>query len=166
MKTKLALFVSSLFLFVSCNQKVEAPKAAEVKDLYTIEVPGNLAELKDLYDGADLQYGNTFKQVYLVTKHDLKTEGSTFDDYVTKAKATYEKRPDYTVLSDTNIEVNGLSGKILQLTMAQEKEIMFMIQAIIEGKKANYQIITWTTAQNKDAQTQNMTDIISTFKEK
>ncbi|MDR2224315.1 MAG: hypothetical protein LBE34_16510 [Flavobacteriaceae bacterium] len=166
MKTKLALFFGSIFLLISCNQKVEPPKTVDVADLYSMEIPGNLAEMKDLYDGADLQYGNTFTQIYLVAKHDAKTEGTSFDSYVAQAKATYENRTDYTVEKEDNIAINGLKGKIYELSMAQEKEMMFMIQAVVEGKKANYQIIAWTTAQNKATQTKNLMDIISTFKEK
>jgi hypothetical protein len=121
--------------------------------------------MEDLYEGADLQYGNTFLQTYLVVKDDPKETNMDFNTYVAKAKATYEKRPEYEVLKEDNVKINGLNGKLFELKMNQGKAVMFMIQTIIEGKKANYQIISWTTEKNKDWQGTEMMNAISTFKE-
>jgi hypothetical protein len=165
MKTNFFSVCLILFLTVSCNQKVQPPQTVDVKDLYSIEIPGNLAKMEDLYEGADLQYGNTFLQTYLVVKDDPKETNMDFNTYVAKAKATYEKRPEYEVLKEDNVKINGLNGKLFELKMNQGKAVMFMIQTIIEGKKANYQIISWTTEKNKYWQGTEMMNAISTFKE-
>lgn len=165
MKTNFFSICLLLFFIVSCNQKVQPPQTVDVKDLYSIEIPGNLAEMKDLYEGADLQYGNTFLQTYLVIKDDLKDSDIDFNTYVTTAKAMYEKRDGYEVLKEDTVQINGLNGKIFELKMVQGKDPMFMIQTVIEGKKANYQIISWTVEKNKDWQSKEMMNTISTFKE-
>lgn len=165
MKTKFLAFAICLFTLVSCNQKVTPPQTVSVDDLYTLEVPGTLATMEDLYPEADLQYGNTFKQVFLVTAHETKDKTTSFEEFTNKALANYNKRPNYEIIKEEEVRINGIAGKMYELKMSQGNDIMFMIQVILDGKKANYQFIGWTQAQNQAVETEKFINTLSTFKE-
>lgn len=163
---KKLLFILCVTLgLVSCNQKVAPPQTVTIKDQFTIEMPATLAAMKDLYPNADIQYGNTYKQVYIIAKESPKTAEEDFKTFTQKALAAYASRPDYEIVKEDDVRINGLPGKIYKLSMSQEGNFMFMIQTLIEGKKGNYEIIGWTIGQNKDYQGEELMNIISTFKE-
>ena len=163
---KKLLFILCVTLgLVSCNQKVAPPQTVNVKDQFTMEMPATLAAMKDLYPNADIQYGNTYKQVYIIAKESPKTAEEDFKTFTQKALAAYASRPDYEIVKEDDVRINGLPGKIYKLSMSQEGNFMFMIQTLIEGKKGNYEIIGWTIGQNKDYQGEELMNIISTFKE-
>jgi len=162
---KLLFILCVTFGLISCNQKVAPPQTVTIKDQFTMEMPGTLAVMKDLYPDADIQYGNTFKQVYIIAKETPKTEGEDFNAFTQKALAAYSNRPDYEIIKADDVRINGLPGKVYKLSMSQEGNFMYMIQTMIEGKKGNYEIIGWTIGQNKDYQGDELMNIISTFKE-
>ncbi|MDM1046507.1 hypothetical protein HX004_16890 [Myroides sp. 1354] len=163
---KKLLFILCVTLgLVSCNQKVAPPQTVTIKDQFTMEMPATLAAMKDLYPNADIQYGNTYKQVYIIAKESPKTAEEDFKTFTQKALAAYASRPDYEIVKEDDVRINGLPGKIYKLSMSQEGNFMFMIQTLIEGKKGNYEIIGWTIGQNKDYQGEELMNIISTFKE-
>ncbi|MGG5575933.1 hypothetical protein ACPDHL_01145 [Myroides sp. C15-4] len=161
---KKLLFMLCITLgMVSCNQKVAPPQTVSVNDQFSMEMPATLAAMTDLYPDAAIQYGNTFKQVYIVAKESPKTED--FATFTQKALATYANRPDYEIVKEDEVRINGLPGKIYKLAMSQEGNFMFMIQTMIEGKKGNYELIGWTIGQNQTYQGDELMNIISTFKE-
>ncbi|WP_413511974.1 hypothetical protein [Myroides odoratus] len=162
---KLLLMLCITVGLVSCNQKVAPPQTVNVKDQFTMEIPSTLAVMTDLYPNAALQYGNTFKQVYIVAKESPKTANEDFKSFTQKALSTYANRSDYEVVKEDDVRINGLPGKIYKLSMSQEGNFMFMIQVMIEGKKGNYELIGWTIGQNKAYQGDELMNIISTFKE-
>lgn len=163
---KKLLFILCVTLgMVSCNQKVAPPQTVSVNDQFSMEMPATLAAMTDLYPDAAIQYGNTFKQVYIVAKESPKTETEDFAAFTQKALATYAKRPDYQIVKEDDVRINGLPGKIYKLSMSQEGNFMFMIQTMIEGKKGYYEIIGWTIGQNQTYQGDELMNIISTFKE-
>lgn len=163
---KKLLFILCVTLgLVSCNQKVAPPQTVTVKDQFTMEMPSTLAAMTDLYPNADIQYGNTYKQVYIIAKESPKTTEEDFKTFTQKALAAYASRPDYEIVKEDDVRINGLPGKIYKLSMSQEGNFMYMIQVLIEGKKGNYEIIGWTIGQNKDYQGDELMNIISTFKE-
>ncbi|MGG5506071.1 MULTISPECIES: hypothetical protein [unclassified Myroides] len=163
---KKLLFILCVTLgMASCNQKVAPPQTVSVNDQFSMEIPATLAVMTDLYPDAAIQYGNTFKQVYIIAKESPKTADESFAAFTQKALATYANRPDYEITKEDDVRINGLAGKIYKISMSQEGNFMFMIQTVIEGKKGNYEIIGWTIGQNKDYQGDELMNIISTFKE-
>lgn len=162
---KLLFILCVTFGLVSCNQKIAPPQTVSVNDQFTMELPSTLAAMTDLYPDAAIQYGNTFKQVYIIAKESPKTEEEDFNAFTQKALAAYSNRPDYQIVKEDDVRINGLTGKIYKLSMSQEGNFMFMIQVMIEGKKGNYEIIGWTIGQNQTYQGDELMDIISTFKE-
>ncbi|MVX36977.1 DUF1795 domain-containing protein, partial [Myroides sp. LoEW2-1] len=141
---------------ISCNQKVTPPTTLTVENYYTIEMPGNLAPMENLFPNADLQYGNTFKQVYFVATKEAKTEDSDFSAFIDKALARYNKKPNYEIVKENEVRINGLPGKTYELKMSQNETYMYMIQVMIEGQKANYEIISWTTSKNSEVESEKL----------
>ncbi len=162
---KLLLSLCLAFTIMSCNQKVAPPKDITVNDHFTIQIPSNLAVMEDLYPNAVMQYGNTFNQVYIVGTETDKKDNENFQSFVNEALSKYEKRPDYTIVKQQDVMINGLPAKIFDLTMKQQNTNMFMTQVMIDGKKANYELIGWSLGENKSYQGEQLMDIISTFKE-
>lgn len=163
---KKLLFILCVTLgMVSCNQKVAPPQTVSVNDQFSMELPATLAVMTDLYPNAAIQYGNTFKQVYIIAKESPKTADESFASFTQKALAAYASRPDYEIIKEDEVRINGLPGKIYKISMSQDGNFMFMIQTMIEGKKGNYEIIGWTIGQNKTYQGDELMNIISTFKE-
>ncbi|MDR0196427.1 MAG: hypothetical protein LBI73_15005 [Myroides sp.] len=165
MKSKIAMLALAVTTLVSCNQKIAPTQNVKVQDLYTLEVPGTFAAMQELYPNADIQYGNTFKQMYLVTTHEDKSKTANFDEYVTKSLAGYNKRPNYEIINQEDVRINGIAGKRYEIQMSQDKDMMYMIQVMLDGKKANYQYITWTTGENRQAQKDNFLNTLASFKE-
>lgn len=162
-KLILGLFFASTL--VSCTQKVAPPQEITVNEQFTIQIPSNLAVMPDLYPDAVMQYGNTFNQVYIIGREVEKTQDSTFQAFVNASLATYAKRPNYKIIKEQNVLINGTPAKIFDLTMTQNNSEMFMTQVMLNGKKANYELIGWTIGKNQQYQGEQLLDIISTFKE-
>lgn len=165
MKSKIALLALAVTTLVSCNQKVDPAQNVKFQDLYTIEVPGTFGAIQELYPNADIQYGNTFRQMYLVITHEDKKATANFDEYVTKSLASYSKKPNYEIINQEDVRINGITGKRYEIQMSQEKEVMYMIQVMLDGKKANYQYIAWATGESRMTQKDNFLNTLASFKE-
>lgn len=163
---KLILGLCLAFATLSCNQKVAPPQEITVNNLFTIQIPSNLAVMTDLYPEAVMQYGNTFNQVYIIGKEAAKTEDTTFQSFVDESLAVYAQRENYKIVKEQEVTINGTPAKIFDLTMTQNNNDMFMTQVLLEGKNANYELIGWSLGENKQYQGEQLMDIISTFKEK
>lgn len=162
-------------LTISCNTKIEPPKEVAIKDLYTIEVSSTLAALQDLQPEASLQYGNKFKELYIVGIEQNKNEfnqeiellGKTGDlsGFENEVLSHYVSEKNYQLLNQKNIQIHGLDAKILDVTaQVQGIDIYYKI-GIIEGKDHYYRIISWTLKKYQEAQNENMEKMIVSFKE-
>lgn len=153
-----------LATFISCNQKVPVPQLTTIDNLYTLEIPPSFGALNQpIYPQADLELGNTFTQVYLVTTH--QQDDILFETYIDRELSNYNKRKQYNIDAIETLHIGPLTAKVYELEMSQDQDYMYMVQAFIKGTKNYYQIISWTSAKNKTAQRQNLLNIITTFKE-
>ncbi len=171
MKNFTLLLLASVF-FISCNVKVPPPQHIVVDDLYSLDIPVALAPMHDMYPDADLEYGNTFTQTYLVSKHSILSESSdndsiseNFKSFIDKGLEVYNERPQYKVAQTENLKINGLDAQMYYLEMTLGEMPMFMIQTFIKGKKANYEIISWTPERGKVYDTLEFKEIIESFQE-
>lgn len=164
---KLSYVLFTALILFSCNIKVPPPEHIVVENLYSLDIPVALAPMQDLYPDADLEYGNTFTEVYLVTKHLLEqnNDGKDFQSFVDNALKVYQNKPQYTIAKQENLNINGLPAKMYYLEMQLNQMPMFMIQTFIQGKRANYELISWTTQREKVYDTLELKNIIETFKE-
>lgn len=164
---KISFVLFTALILFSCTIKVPPPQHIVVDDLYSLDIPVALAPMHDLYPDADLEYGNTFTEVYLVTKHILEQNNSEndFQQFVKNGLKVYQNKPQYTVAKQENLEINGQPAKMYYLEMQLNQMPMFMIQTFIQGKKANYELLSWTTTREKVYDTLELKNIIETFKE-
>ncbi|MEC4113996.1 hypothetical protein [Myroides pelagicus] len=158
----LAILVAST---ISCNQKQTPPTTVTIEDAYTLEIPSNLAPIQELFPGADLQYGNTYLQTYLIGKKSVKAQTSNFQAFVDQSLALYNKRPNYEIVKKEDVTINGIKGQQYELKMSQKDVYMYMIQTMLNGEKANYLLMGWTTSQNAEVESQKIKETINTFKE-
>ncbi|WP_090678175.1 hypothetical protein [Myroides guanonis] len=174
MKKLITLGLASVF-FISCNTKVEPPKEIKVKDLYTIEVSSTLAEITDLQPEASLQYGNKFKELYIVAiDEDKNTFNQTIEalgkkgdlaSYEAEVLSHYTGTKNYELLNQKDLQIDGHNAKLLDIKAnVQGIDIYYKI-GIVEGKANYYRIISWTLEKYKDAQNETMEKMILSFKE-
>ena len=159
----IAILMLLITTFISCGQQEQAPTIVGVENTYTLEVPNNLAAMQELYPDADLQYGNTFLQRYLVSLQGEKT--ISFDHFVREELLSYSKRENYMVLDEKKEVINDLPTLIYEVEMSQGEDMMYMMQALYNGKKGNYEVIQWCKRADMEAQRENMLKIVHTFKE-
>lgn len=174
MKKLFPLAFAAVF-FISCNSKVEPPKEITVKNLYSIEVSSTLAEINDLQPEASLQYGNKFKELYLVAlDEDKNTFNQTveatgkegdFASYEEEVLSFYKDAKNYELLGDKAIQINGLDAKILDVKANVKGIDIYYKIGIINGASHYYRIISWTLEKYQAAQNDTMEKIILSFKE-
>lgn len=174
MKKLLTLAFTSV-LFLSCNTKIEPPKEITVKDLYSIELSSTLAEINDLQPNASLQYGNKFKELYIValdedkntfnqTVEALGKEGN-LNSFESEVLSHYTGTKNYELLSEKEIQINGLNAKLLDIKANVQGIDLYYKIGIVEGKTNYYRIISWTLEKYQAAQSETMEKMILSFKE-
>lgn len=174
MKKLISLAITAIF-FVSCNSKIEPPKEITVKNLYSIEISSTLAEINDLQPEASLQYGNKFKELYLVAIDEDKNtfnqsveatgKKGSFASYEEEVLSFYKDAKNYELLEEKAIQINGLEAKILDIKAnVQGIDIYYKI-GIINGASHYYRVISWTLEKYQAAQHETMEKMILSFKE-
>lgn len=162
----LLLLICAYFAFTSCGE-VSVPPAqnVDVENYYRLEIPAALAPMTDLYPNADFEYGNTFTEMYMVSLHQEKSQSESFQNYVEKALKTYENRDGYKVEKVLTNPIDNLQATTYYLQMNMNNQPMFMTQTFIDGKKANYQLISWSPSKEKVYDSAQMKSILESFKE-
>ncbi|MHC5202668.1 hypothetical protein [Myroides sp. LJL119] len=162
----LLLLICAYLTFISCGEMSVPPaQNVYVENYYMLEIPAALAPMEDLYPNADFEYGNTFTQVYLVSMHQSKAETKDFEDFMEKGLKNYQQRKNYKVEKIESSPIDSLSAKTYFLQMDLDNQSMFMTQTFIDGKKANYQIISWSPTREKVYDSAEVKQILASFKE-
>lgn len=174
MKKRISLAFLSLVL-LACNTKIELPKAVTINDLYSVEMPSNLAPLEDLQENASLQYGNKFKEVYTVVIDEDKEsfnkaaeESGKKGNLTTYAQETlshYEGSRSFNLIESKDETINNLPAKTYEITAKVKGIDLYYNLGVVEGKNHYYRVINWTLETNKDAQRENMNQVLKSFKE-
>lgn len=172
---KLFTLTVTLLVLVACSSKIEPPKTISVNELYTLEVSSTLAEIPDLQPNASLQYGNKFKELYIVVLEEPKTtfqesaalsgKAATLETFEQEVLSHYTGAKNYELVDQINTEVNGLPARLLSIKAQVQGIDLFYKIGIVEGKDNYYRIISWTLAKYQEAQQQTMQEMIDSFKE-
>lgn len=187
MKFLSTLFIVITFGFVSCKNK--ATQVVKIEDKYEITLPLTLSKQSDLNPEASLQYGNLFSELYTVVIDENSNEFFQYleeenasEDVETQAVELFESvsLEDFFDACSQNwleagMQINPENFKKTQINNfpAYYIEIQAVVEGIdihynigvLKGKKAFYQIYTWTLADRKDQHQQAMQNIIYSFKE-
>jgi len=172
---KLIAFLCFIALISCETEKIET---VTVPGKYTVELPGFLSKATTLHDDASLQYQNTFKEFYVVIIDEPKlaftsvAEGAGYSPdlqgYFDILTDSFQKNStDAKIENKKDIQINGLKGKSFtsEATLEENNIEVFYKVAYVEGKNEYYQIVTWTLKDSKEKYSQQMDQIISSFKE-
>ena len=150
---------------------------------YSIEVPGFLYEMDDLNSDADLQMGyvkqrnDVVEELYAIVLLETKKEIKSYDlGYEFNARTYWdvgvasigETLDEYSIdTPDPKIEIHNKLPRVTSVMHGKFGEVSVTYQmAVYEGKKAFYQVLTWTLTEQLDMFQSDMNSIIDSFKSK
>lgn len=181
------IFVFASLLFVSCGSD-QAKQVVKVGGKYELELPKNFSKRNDLNSEASLQYGNVVAEFYAVVIDEdhqkfatyLEEEGKSeemtveelfelvsLDDYFSSCSENWVERSDMHVRPEeiTETSVGEFPAYFIEKEHTVDGHQIFYNIAVLKGKKAFYQIYTWTLAKQKNKHSQAMKDILRSLKE-
>lgn len=176
-KAKAIYLAIIMVLLVSCNGKVQT---VNIKHRYSLEIPNDFTEVKDLNAEASLQFQNTLKDIYIIVIDEPKTElskaiadnnlqdvySNTLEGYsklITDgmdSSIAVKKMPDFREKT-----IDGLKARELSFKGLSSGNQVYWKLAFIEGNNRYYQIMVWTQADNQKKHEKQMQAIIDSFKE-
>jgi hypothetical protein len=150
---------------------------------YKISIPKHMTVSRELNDDASLQYQDIYKELYIIVIDEPKTDFiktfsepdiNEYDDKLTPEKnyrivQMKSMKEKMTLRGEPNVKkatINGLDAEIVDFTGAVEgveSDIYYKL-AFVEGTKNLYMIMTWTLATDKDKNTEEMDQMIQSFK--
>jgi hypothetical protein len=167
----------SLTLFVSACQKQKTISHI-IKNQYSIEVPDFMKKTTALNQGASLQLHNETKEFFTVVIDEPQDE---FNEMMMVLENQYDASiTGYSNLISDNLKLMVEENKFSELKEIEidsKKAKLFTIEGkvdehdvvyhlgFIEGKKHYYQIVSWTSSKQKEANLKNMENIVLSFKE-
>lgn len=176
-KAKAICLVFVALILVSCKDDVQT---VNIKNRYSLEVPADFKQVKDLNGEASLQFQNPFKELYVIVIDEPKsafvkaiqdnnlddTYGNTLEGYsklITDgmdSSIAIKKMPDF-----VNKTIGGLSARELSFEGLSSGNQVYWKLAFIEGNNHYYQIMVWTLADSRKKHEKQMQAIIDSFKE-
>ena len=173
--------LSLLLILSSCNETDTFTKIDGGK--FTIELPSNLSETKDLNQDAVLQYQNIFSEFYAIVIEDdyesiitnypdlfdenEKLNENSLTEYVKIVMYNYLGRfPSPKEINFKPINLNGQKAITTSFTKEVNEHKIIMKFLIVQGKSNFYQVATWTLDKNKKTLDNKMNKILNSFKEK
>lgn len=155
----------------------------KIEDLYSMKVPAFMTVTTKLQEDASLQYNNPFKEKY-VTVLDENTDEilafmedygvydvskSKLDNYVT-TRLSYLAESGITIKNQTKIKSEMINGRkafstVIDASVPGIDEDITYFFTYIEGKEHCYMISSWTLFDRKNAYTEEVETMTTSFKE-
>ncbi len=131
---------------------------------FSLAVPSWMKEAKGLKEGADFQYANRFRNMYVIgevlPKADLQ---QTMQNNIAVLR---KSMPDAQVADSLEVNANGLKGVRTEVFGKMSGENIYFSEVIIDGTKATYHISVWTRGENRKLHfKEDINKIIASFKE-
>lgn len=144
----------------------------QVNGLYAVAIPDFMKKINGLNDDADLEYGNVYKELYVIVIDEEKSEVEEyiniydFTEYTELIFEGIEYNVDNASLSQTQyLNINGYDARLKEITGSVDGISIFYLIGIIEGQDHYYQVFTWTVKEEKYSHMEKMYDIVKSFKE-
>jgi hypothetical protein len=148
---------------------------------FEIEIPSLMEEKKNLNPTAEIQYGytermeNEIKENYIIVLMD-EFETAPADGTILKyAEASLDTlmagKESFDLLNEPKVEdVNGISmvaQEVNATIMMSDTSVLdiFYVMGVYQGKKAYYQVVSWTIANQRDDFAKDMRRMVYSFKE-
>lgn len=174
---KLFCLVCLTFLIFSCKKKKEENSPVEFyrteAESFSIEIPDYLTETSALFKDAALQYADTAKEVYIIAVSESKEglEKATPADSLLKKYFETASLGFISAIKEGKIigakrqTINTLPSYTAEITGKVNGHKAHYQFAAIESPTHFYQVVTWTTAENKDLYATDMEKMIYSFRE-
>lgn len=168
-------FFTFLFLittFFACNQSAVF-KEVKVKERYTISIPDYLKPCTDLHKDASLQYQNAENGIYALVidekkktmqDYDLNFDIDMYFNSIAK-QGFVESIKNGKISIPGRQQINNNKALIAEVTGKVDQTDVYYKLAIIETPFTFYQILAWTSAENKEKYQPDILKMIESFKE-
>lgn len=165
----LLLFV--VLTIAACSYSGEF-KAVQVAKRYTISLPDYMTENEEgkLNKEATLQYGNYFRNFYIIVLEKPMSRTHSLADYTrdaTKELVNSLQKPIQ--IDSAAVEVNGMPGAQVSMKgivgVDELNEHIYYRLVFLQGKDRVYQLTLWSWDKNRDKYEEDIKKIIESFKE-
>jgi len=172
MSKQFLFLLIAISVFSSCNKKTVF-KEVKINNRYCVLMPDYLQPCTDLDKQASLQYKNGETGIYALVIEDRKKEMQNYDVnldidsyFNTIAKQGFvEGIKDGKISIPGRQEINKNKALVADVTgKVNEIEVLYKM-AIIETPYTFYQVLIWTSAENKEKLQPDMIKIIESFRE-
>lgn len=165
-------FLVTVLVISSCNHKTVFTEVT-INNRYSISVPDYLQPCKDLHKDASMQYQNAEKGIYALVIDEKKKTMQDYDiNYDIDAyfnniakQGFIESIKNGKISVPGRQEINGNKALIAEVTGKVEQTDVYYKLAIIETPYTFYQILSWTSAENKEKFEPDMVKMIESLKE-
>ena len=149
MKNRISLILialSGLVLF-SCKYSYK-DETINVKNEYTMTVPDYLSVAENLKPGADFQYSNRYRNMYVVVFSDKKDKD--FQTYYNEQLTGIKKVLDKPMVNDSlPVELKGAKGIHTEIAGKMSGEMIYYSILTLETKDKFYQECIWTRGEDR-----------------
>lgn len=149
MKNHLSLVIialSGLALF-SCKYSYK-DETIKVKNEFTMTVPDYLKEADNLKPGADFQYSNRYRNMYVVVFSDKKDKD--FTSYYNEQTSIIKKAMDKPMVNDSiPVTMPGAKGIHTEIAGKMNGEMIYYSVLTMETKDKFYQECIWTRGEDR-----------------
>jgi len=149
LKKHLSLTLIALSGLILCSCKYSyKDEIKNVKNEFTITVPDYLSEADNLKPGADFQYSNRFRNMYVVVFSDKKDKD--FTSYYDQQLGTIKKVLDKPMVNDSlPVEIEGAKGIHTEIAGKMQGEMIYYSMLTLETKDKFYQECIWTRGEDR-----------------
>ena len=170
---------------INHKQNIEVPtwRTDSTSEYFTIDLPIRMTSTPDLNEGAEIAYSFTqevageMKEFYLMvsieTHKQIKSYGFSkdfnLDSYNKAVLSNVTENLDHFELLESdkeNTDINQMKYRVSNIFGSLGAVNIFYKLAIFEGKKAFYQILTWTLDYQRSEFEEDMDKIIGSFNER
>lgn len=168
-KAALFLFLATAILsFVSSCRYSDKYEAVNANNKFILSVPSWMSEEKGLKDGADFQYANRFRNMYVIgeafSKTGItKTNGQLMADNLNIIRKSLQNPM---VTDSVDITAGGIKGTRVEIYGKMSGEDIYFSEVIFDGKTNVYHLSIWTRSGNRKLHfKEDINKIIGSFKE-
>lgn len=148
---------------------LEPKKAGHV---FYVSVPAYMQETRGLNEAASFEYQSTEKQSYLMVIDDAKSSLKSIDlsfsspeEYFLSIQDFYMSDADKSTLKKRTLTIQNMPSLLTEFERKLENITLSYMIGVVESKEYYYQVVCWTTSDNKQAMWQDFEKIITSLKE-
>ena len=143
----LVLIALSCLALFSCKYSYK-DEIINVNNQFTMTVPDYLSKADNLKPGADFQYSNRFRNMYVVVFSDKKDKD--FQTYYNEQINVIKKVLDKPMINDSlPVEIAGAKGIHTEIAGKMQGEMVYYSVLTLETKDKFYQDCIWTRGEDR-----------------